>query len=129
MLMCNNRRLADAGRCGLRSILWWRRRLVGRSLWFRHVGRSRVTRSLGRARLDRNTAWQFQSDAEYDGDTRRHDAVAIRRSTTGRGPGVNPSNLEHMYGRNNPQDLTTPRAKKPQDAAPSGTPQIMVPER
>jgi hypothetical protein len=33
-----------------------------------------------------------------------------------------------MIGRSNPQDLTTPRAKNPQDGGGS-VPQIMVPER
>ena len=49
-------------------------------------------------------------------------------ATTGRGPGVNPSNPQDMIGRSNPQDLTTPRAKNPQDGGGS-VPQIMVPER
>jgi hypothetical protein len=50
-------------------------------------------------------------------------------TTTGRGPGVNPSNPQDLTGRSNPQDLTTPRARNPQDGSTPGTPQIMVPER
>jgi hypothetical protein len=49
-------------------------------------------------------------------------------ATTGRGPGVNPSNPQDMKGRSNPQDLTSPRAKNPQDGGGS-VPRIMVPER
>lgn len=50
-------------------------------------------------------------------------------ATTGRGPGTNPANLQDMLGRSNPQDLTTPRAKNPQDRSVPGAPQIMAPAR
>ena len=49
-------------------------------------------------------------------------------ATTGRGPGVNPSNPQDLVGRSNPQDLTTPRAMNPQDGGGS-VPRIMTPER
>jgi hypothetical protein len=49
-------------------------------------------------------------------------------ATTGRGPNVNPSNPQDKIGRSNPQDMTTPRAKNPQDGGGS-VPRIMVPER
>ena len=51
-------------------------------------------------------------------------------STTGRAPGVNPSNSQDQLNRGNPQDLTRPGASNPQDMKPSGpTPNIIVPER
>jgi hypothetical protein len=49
-------------------------------------------------------------------------------ATTGRGPGINPSNPQDKIGRSNPQDMTAPRAKNPQDGGGS-VPKIMVPER
>jgi hypothetical protein len=36
-------------------------------------------------------------------------------STTGQGPGVNPSNPQDLTGRNNPNDLTKPGGGNPQD--------------
>ena len=50
-------------------------------------------------------------------------------ATTGQGPGTNPANSQDMLGRSNPQDMTTPRAKNPQDRSGQGAPQIMAPER
>jgi hypothetical protein len=36
-------------------------------------------------------------------------------ATTGRGPGINPSNPQDQSGRSNPQDLTRPGGSNPQD--------------
>jgi hypothetical protein len=52
-------------------------------------------------------------------------------ATTGRGPGVNPSNPQDLVGRSNPQDLTRPGGSNPQNlnqVAP-GVPNIAAPER
>lgn len=48
-------------------------------------------------------------------------------ATTGRGPG-NPSNPQDMIGRSNPQDMTSPGAKNPQDRRGS-VPKIVTPQR
>ena len=50
-------------------------------------------------------------------------------ATTGQGPGADPANPQDMLGRDNPQDLTTPQAKNPQDRKIPGAPQIVAPER
>lgn len=53
-------------------------------------------------------------------------------ATTGRGPGVNPSNPQDLTGRSNPQDLSRPGGRNPQNLdnniAP-GVPNIVAPER
>jgi hypothetical protein len=49
--------------------------------------------------------------------------------TIGSGGNINPSNPQDKLGRSNPQDMTSPRAKNPQDGGSGTVPQIMVPER
>ena len=52
-------------------------------------------------------------------------------ATTGRGPGVNPSNPQDRSGRSNPQDLNRPGGSNPQDmkqVAPN-VPNIVAPEK
>jgi hypothetical protein len=52
-------------------------------------------------------------------------------ATTGRGPGVNPSNPQDQTQRGNPQDLSRPGGRNPQDlnqVAP-GVPNIIAPEK
>jgi hypothetical protein len=42
---------------------------------------------------------------------------------------VNPANPQDMTRRNNPQDMTLPGARNPQDMRDTGTPTIIAPER
>jgi hypothetical protein len=50
-------------------------------------------------------------------------------ATTGRGPGVNPSNPQDMINRSNPQDLNRPGGSNPQSQVAPGVPNIVAPER
>jgi hypothetical protein len=50
-------------------------------------------------------------------------------ATTGRGPGVNPSNPQDQTQRANPQDLNRPGGRNPQDQVAPGVPNIVAPER
>jgi hypothetical protein len=47
-------------------------------------------------------------------------------ATTGRSPGINPSNPQDRSGGSNPQDMTRPRASNPQDMNPPN-PHIFTP--
>ena len=49
-------------------------------------------------------------------------------ATTGRAPGVNPANPQDLTRRGNPQDMTLPGARNPQDMRDTNTPIIMAPE-
>ena len=49
-------------------------------------------------------------------------------ATTGRGPGVNPANPQDLSRRSNPQDLTQPGGRNPQDQIAPGVPNIVTPE-
>jgi hypothetical protein len=42
---------------------------------------------------------------------------------------VNPANPQDMTRRGNPQDMTLPGARNPQDMRDTGTPVIIAPER